>query len=432
MFKNFLQFFTRDIWSSRFTEISNMKLTTLRQIKIVIIAFRGFHKTRCYLRASALTYYTVLSIVPILALAFGISKGFGLENKLQNQIQERFQGHEAVVEKLITFSNNMLDKTNGGLIAGIGVAILLWSVIKLLSNVEHSFNTIWGVKKQRTIFRQFTDYLSITLICPILLIVSGSFTAKVASGMSGFNLPSYVDVAISTFLPYIMIWLVFAFIYMFIPNCKVKPQAALLPGIIAGTIFCVIQWGYVNFQVGVTRYNAIYGSFAALPLFLVWVQISWVVVLFGAEISFAYQNIKDFEYEENILNISNNLKLLLSIRIIHLIVKGFCNDETPYTSTALSHKIQIPIRLTRELLFELVQSNLLTEIKTDNDKTDAYQPAHTPEKISLFYVIETLNFNKDRDIHFDKSKELKVLEKCLDDFNRTLKNSPSNILLKNI
>ena len=427
-----IQLFTKDIWSSSFADVSSFNLKTIRQLKIIIIAFRGFRDSRCYLRASALTYYTVLSIVPILALVFGISKGFGLEHKLQEQIQLTFHGHEVVVEKLISFSSNMLDKTSGGLIAGIGIAILLWSVIKLLSNVEHSFNAIWGVKKQRTIFRQFTDYLSITLICPILLIVSGSFTAKIASGLSTFNLPSGVDVAVATFLPFIMIWLVFAFIYMFIPNCRVKPQAALFPGIIAGTIFYVVQWMYVNFQVGVTRYNAIYGSFAALPLFLIWVQISWVIVLLGAEISFAYQNIKDYEYEENLSNISNNLKMLFSIRIVHLIVKVFCDDKVPYTSLDISTKLQIPIRLTRELIFELVQSNVLSEIKTDSDRIDAYQPAHSPDKMSIFYVIEALNFNKDRKMNFLKSEELNILKKCLEDFNTTLKKSPSNRLLKDI
>ena len=432
MLKKSIQFLTKDIWSSQFIGISPMKVSTIRQIKIVIIAFRGFQRSKCYLRASALTYYTLLSIVPILALGFGISKGFGLESKLQEQIQDKFQGHEAVVEKLITFSSNMLDKTSGGLIAGIGVALLFWSVIKLLSNVEHSFNSIWGVKKQRTIFRQFTDYLSITLICPLLLIASGSFTAKVAAGVSSFNLPSYVDVFISTFLPYLMIWLVFAFIYMFIPNCKVKPISALLPGIIAGTIFCFIQWMYVNFQVGVTRYNAIYGSFAALPLFLIWVQISWVVVLMGAEIAFAYQNIRDYEYEENISNISNNLKLLLFLRITHMIVKAFCNDHKPYNATDISHILKIPIRLTKDLIFELVQANILSTVKTDNDRIEAFQPAHTPEKISVFFVMETLNYNKDRKIYFSKSDELGTIQKCLESFNQTLKSSPSNMLLKDI
>jgi membrane protein len=432
MFNKIIQFFCKDIWSSTFTVNSSFSLSTIRQIKIAIIALRGFHKTRCYLRASALTYYTVLSIVPMLALAFGISKGFGLENRLQEQIELRFSGHELIVEKLISFSNNMLDKTNGGLIAGVGVALLLWTVVKLLSNVEHSFNVIWGIKKQRTIFRQLTDYLSTTLICPILLIVSGSITAKVASGISSFHLSVYVDSFFAVFLPYIMIWIVFAFIYMFIPNCKVKPHAALLPGIVAGTIFCFVQWLYVNCQIGVTRYNAIYGSFAALPLFLIWVQVSWVIVLFGAEISFAYQNIKDYEYEENISNISNNLKMLFSIRITHLIVKAFCDDKPPYTANIVSDKLQIPIRLTRELIFNLVQSNVLSIVKSGGGRLDAYQPAHTPDKISIYYVIEALNLNKDREIHFSEEEDLKKIKKYINDFTTTLKESPSNKLLKDI
>ena len=428
-----IQFFTKDIWSSGNKENSNIRIHTIRQLKVIIVAWRGFRNNRCYLRASALTYYTVLSLVPILALIFGISKGFGLEDKLEDLIYTKFAGHEAVINKLVTFSDNLLGRTSGGLIAGIGVIILLWSVIRLMCNVEHSFNSIWGIKKQRTIFRQLTDYLSTALICPILLIISGSLTAKIAAKVASINyIPSTVDILFSSLIPYVMIWIVFAFIYLFIPNCRVKHTAAIIPGIIAGTIFSFTQWAYVNFQIGVTQYNAIYGSFAALPLFLVWVQISWVVVLFGAEISFAFQNINEHEYDENISNISHNQKKLLALRVCNLIIKRYCDCQKPCSLTDIARELQVSARLSKELVYELLEAGIISEIVSANGSENCFQPAYDPHKMTVYSVLEALNMSRERAIHFLKSSEVDELNSCLSGFQKLVKESSSNKLLKDI
>ncbi len=265
-----------DIWRVRARELPGKKSFLIRQIRIFLLAFRGFREDKCQLRASALTFYSLLSVVPILAMAFGVSKGFGMDKLLEERILERFQEQQEVASRLIAFATSFLENTKGGIIAGVGVALLFWTIVKVLGNIEQSFNDIWGVKQGRTLARKFTDYLSLMLIAPLLFIMSGSvtvlITSEVTAIMEKISILGAVGPLIFTLLkllPYMMIWLLFTVLYMMMPNTRVKFRSALFGGVIAGTIYQLVQWVYINFQIGVSSYGAIYGSFAALPLLLV-------------------------------------------------------------------------------------------------------------------------------------------------------------------
>ena len=433
MLKRLFEYITNDIWKIHTHELSGAKIRTIRQVKIILLSVRGFRADNCYLRASALTYYTMLAIVPILALAFGISKGFGLEENLQIMLYKNFDGQKQVIDKIVLFSNNLLDDTKGGVIAGVGIVILLWAVIKLLGHIEKAFNDIWGIKQNRNYIRKFTDYLSIVLVCPILLIVSGSLTvivttklAAVVHGSSSFQL------TLSSATQYIIIWLLFSFIYLFMPNCKVKIKYALVAGIIAGTVFILMEFIYIRFQIGVVRYNAIYGSFAAIPLFLLFIQIGWVIVLTGAEISFALQHIEEFEYDYTISNLSNKTKKILFLRITALIVKDFCKGSPAQTSVDISQRLKLPMKLTGELLYELVQAKVLAEVKNPDDLRSTYLPTCGTEKITLYHVIKSLNISEKKNLQIVRTKEIDTLDNSISEFNRLIENSPSNILLKDL
>ena len=433
MLKRLFEYITNDIWKIHTHELSGAKIRTIRQVKIILLSVRGFRADNCYLRASALTYYTMLAIVPILALAFGISKGFGLEENLQIMLYKNFDGQKEVIDKIVLFSNNLLDDTKGGVIAGVGIVILLWAVIKLLGHIEKAFNDIWGIKQNRNYIRKFTDYLSIVLVCPILLIVSGSLTvivttklAAVVHGSSSFQL------TLSSATQYIIIWLLFSFIYLFMPNCKVKIKYALVAGIIAGTVFILMEFIYIRFQIGVVRYNAIYGSFAAIPLFLLFIQIGWVIVLTGAEISFALQHIEEFEYDYTISNLSNKTKKILFLRITALIVKDFCKGSPAQTSVDISQRLKLPMKLTGELLYELVQAKVLAEVKNPDDLRSTYLPTCGTEKITLYHVIKSLNISEKKNLQIVRTKEIDTLDNSISEFNRLIENSPSNILLKDL
>jgi membrane protein len=439
MFAKWMQFIKIDIWRIRLKDHSRSKSFAIRIVRVIALAIRGFNENKCRFRASALTFYSLLSIVPIIALMFGIAKGFGLQKQVEEQLLAKMEGQKEVVAKVIDFSNAMLASTSGGVIAGIGVAFLFWTIISVLSNIENSFNDIWGVIKPRSFGRKFGDYLSIILVCPILLVISGSATIFVSSQVKlaaeeisllqnlgqAFWLPMKL-------LPYVTIWVVFTFIFVFMPNTKVRFKSALIGGVTAGTVFQIVQWVYINFQIGVAGYGAIYGSFAALPLFLLWLQTSWLIVLFGAEVSFAHQNVETYEFEPDCLSVSKSFKKLLSLLIVQRLVKKFCNGEKPTYATGLSHELEIPIRLVRQILYELSESAVLSEVRYSKDREFAYQPAIDIEKITIKFVIDQLERQGTYDIPVAKLSELDKLSNCLRQFGEVIEKSPANVLLKNL
>jgi membrane protein len=216
------------------------------------------------------------------------------------------------------------------------------------------------------------------------------------------------------------------------PNTKVKLKYGFLAGIVAGTLFQFAQWIYIHFQIGAAKYGAIYGSFAALPLFLLWLQISWLVVLFGAELSFAHQNVETYEFEQDCLSASYSFKKKLSLLITHLLIKNFCNAEPPLDAETISHTLEIPIRLVRQILFELVESGILSEVRKDNNKDVAYQPAIDAGKLTVKFVVESLERRGHSNIPVGKTEELDKLSNCLSTFAGDIEKSPANILLRDL
>ncbi|HDY67372.1 MAG: YihY/virulence factor BrkB family protein [Candidatus Scalindua sediminis] len=439
MISNIINFLKTDIWRIRLKDLPRKKSFFIKQLRIVLLALRGFNEHKCRLRASALTFYSLLSIVPIVALAFGIAKGFGSDKLLEKELLEKFPGQEEVLVQVVNFAHSLLEETKGGIIAGIGVAVLFWIVIKLLSNIERSFNDIWGIKKPRSIGRKLSDYVSIMLICPFLVIMSGSITVFITTQITHITerfaflgVFSPLIFFMLKLLPYCMIWGVFAFIYIFMPNTRVKFKSGLLAGMIAGTGYQVTQLAYIHFQVGVTQYNAIYGSFAALPLFLIWLQISWLIVLFGAEISFTIQNVDTYEYEPDCLRVSTSFKKLLSLQTSHLLIKNFSAGHIPLTAIQISHTLETPIRLVSQILYELVESGIASEIETEDHKEFAYQPARTINVLTIKYIIDALEQRGVDNIPVAQTKELKTLSETLQTFSYTIEKSPANRLLKDI
>ncbi len=439
MIPKILNFLKTDIWRIQLRKHSRRKSFLIKQLRIVLLALRGFNEDKCQLRASALTFYSLLSVVPVVAMAFGIAKGFGFEKLLEGQLLTRFPGQEDALLQIVNFANALLENTKGGMVAGIGVAVLFWTVIKVLGNIERSFNDIWGIKEQRTMGRKFSDYLSIMLLCPILIIMSSSATVFIATQVTLITekvalLGMFSPVIFFTLklLPYCVIWVLFSFIYVFMPNTKVDFKAGILGGIAAGTIYQLAQLGYINFQVGVAKYNAIYGSFAALPLFLIWLQLSWLIVLFGAEISFACQNVDTYEFEPDCLNVSSSFKRRLSLRTVNLLAKNFSGCNKPLTSSQISHILEIPIRLVRDILYELVESGIVSESNTHEYKERAYQPACDVANLTIKRVLDALDHNGTDALPVDESQELNKISDSLNSFSEIIDKSPANLTLKDI
>jgi membrane protein len=232
--------------------------------------------------------------------------------------------------------------------------------------------------------------------------------------------------------PYIMVWLLFTVVYLFMPNTSVKFSAGVVAGIVAGTLYQAVQLGYVMFQIGVSRYNAIYGSFAALPLFLIWLQVSWMIVLYGAELSFAYQNVDTYAFEPDCRSVSNAFKRLVALRLAHTIVERFLHGDQPLTANQLAANVELPIRLTRELLHELVAGGILCEVLPVNGGEPQYQPARDVHALTVASVVQALDARGDDTIPLADSTELEHLRASLDELGQSLRTSPGNKLLMDV
>jgi len=432
-------FIKQDIWRIRRTRLSPGKSFFLNLVRVLLLSVRGFDEDKCQLRASALTFYSLVSIVPIAAMAFGIAKGFGFEKILEEQLRNKLVGHEDILANVIQFSNALLANTKGGLIAGVGIAVLFWAVIKMLGQIEYSFNDIWGVKDRRTLGRMFSDYMSLMLVCPVILILSGGttvfITIQVNLIMEKFSILgsfSPLIIFLLKLLPYTLIGGLFTFLYIFMPNTRVKFSAALFGGIIAGVIFQIVQWIYITFQIGVVQYNAIYGSFAALPLFLAWLQLSWLIVLYGAELSFAYQNVDTYEFEPDALQASHRLRTLLSLQVTHHVIQNFAKGEKPLTAPEISHQLDIPIRFINDILFELGKSNILSKAEIEGSEEHGYQPARDINLLTINYVIEAMEKRGLDNIPFIHAPEFAALSAAAESFSKAIEKLPENKLLKNL
>ena len=435
-----IHFVTIDIWRIQQRDFSRLRWFLIRQLRILIVAVRGLAEDKIQLRASALTFNTLLSIVPLAAIIFGVAKGFGFEKALEGYLIEKLPMHEAVITRVIEFARRLLENARGGVIAGIGVVVLFWTVIRVLANIERSFNDIWGVQESRSLLRKISDYLSLMLIGPFLVILSSTVTIFISSQvrfiLSKIALLDILSPAISLglkFAPLVMMWILFTFIYVFMPNTRVKVWYGAVAGLIAALLFQVFQMAYINAQIVITKYNAIYGSFAALPLFLIWLQISWLIVLLGAELSFAGQNVETYEFEQTYQQVSHSFKRLLSLRIMHLLIQRFSHrDGGSSDETQIAHALGIPIRLARECLHELRAAGVISQVTFDDERLVAYQPARDPEGITVQYVIDALERQGIDDIPVAKTKELKKIAACLKDFHDLVARSPANMRLQDI
>jgi membrane protein len=434
-----IRFLRGDIWRIREKDLPRRKSILLRSLRVIVLSVRGISSERAGLRASALTFYSLLSVVPVAAMVFGIAKGFGFENSLEGLLMGSLEGQEEIVKKIVDFAHALLEDVKGGFIAGLGLLILFYTIIKILSNIENALNEIWGIKKPRSLSRKITDYLSVMLIGPVLFFMSSTLTVYISGSVrqiiEGTSVLRVVSPGISfllQFLPYISLWFLFSFVYIFIPNTKIKWSSGILGGIIAGSLYHIFQFFYISLQIGVAKYNAIYGGFAALPLFFIWMQTGWLIVLFGAEMAFAHQNVETYEFEQECLTVSHAFKKLLSLRILHLIVRDFWRGGKPYTSRQIAHDLEIPIRLVNEILFELVASGLASEVKTDEGRGIAYEPAKDPDMMTIKNVVDALEQHGSDDIPVAQTEELRQLSESLKTFSDLVEKAEANRKLKEI
>ena len=429
--KRIIHFLTVGIWRIDTNGVGFLRGWIYNVIKSFILTFRNIDTSKINTRASALTYNSLLAIIPLLAVLFAIARGFGLQNIVQSELFHYFAGQKDVLEKAMTFIDKSLEYAQSGIFLGIGVIMLLYTVINLISSIEDRFNSIWRIKKGRSYYRQFTDYFALILITPVFVVCNAGLSIFLNSSADNYLL----GLVISPFLkilPYLITVILFTFIYIYIPNTKVKFTSALFAGIIAGVAFQVFQEIYISGQIWISKYNAIYGSFAALPLLLLWMQLSWFIVLIGVELSFSYQNIKKFNFEKETHNISRRYKDFILLIISSLILKRFEKGEKPFTADELSVKYKIPTRLVSDSLFFLQEINIITETPSGDNLIPAYIPAIDINKITVSYLFHKIDSYGSEDFDIDINDEFIDEWDTILNIRKAIKYSGENIFVKDL
>ena len=414
--KAFLKFITEDIWRASTQDLSHKKRKGYTVLKVIALAVRRYEEDHLQRSASALTYSTFLSLIPLLAVLLGIAKGFGFENIVESQLFQYFPGQREIFSKILSFVNSYMEHTKDGVFLGIGVVMLLYAVFNLISTIENTFNMIWQIPQGRSYFRRITDYFSAFLLIPIFIVCSSGVSilfATTINTLSHYEVLAPVYEVLIAVIPLVVAIIAFTVLYMFMPNTKVQFKHALYAGIFAAIGFQAFQYLYINGQIWVSKYNAIYGSFALIPLLLLWVQLSWVICLIGAEIAYAGQNVQNFEFEADSKNISRRYFDFLILTISSIIIKQFEMGGKPYAAIDISNQYKIPIRLTNQIIYYLVELGVINEVK-DNDNSSNYQPAVDINQITVALLFDKIDRYGSENFKVDnKSKFLPEWEAIL-------------------
>ena len=403
----FLNYFSHEVWLVNTDAMHPLHAAMYRAMRVGSLTIRGFLRDRCLFRAQALTFITVLSIVPLLAFIFSVAKGLGAYSRLQLEIIGPFldnniglaagsaNGEEVAavglretLDKLLVF----VEDTDFGKIGLFGLAVLLYIIIKLLSAIEASFNDIWGVERPRSLPRKVSDYLSIVVVVPIVLLSATAVTTALKTGATSVQLQETLHIGpvvqeLLRMTSLFAAWFGFAFIYLFMPNTRVRLFSALLGGILGGGLWQLAQILHVQFQFGMSNYGAIYSGLAAFPIFLVWVNISWITVLVGAELAFAHQNEPAYRQiarsAEHDQSFRERVALRALIRLAQAFQSGAGSPEVP----DLAESMGVPERSLEEVLHVLRDEGVLA---VDAAAPRRYLFARDPDFLRVKEVIDAL------------------------------------------
>lgn len=426
-----ITFFTDTVFRKGAGEYRNpVARWAVRQYKLLFYTVQGLSSHGTMVRSAALTFYTLMSLVPVVALVFAVVKGFGLAEGLEQNLYEVLPQSPEVIDYVVGFAQKALARTQGGWVALVGVLTLFWAVIKVFGSIEDAFNNIWEVRSTRSAARKYGDYIAVVVVAPILWVISssmGNYAAEIL-GVAGSPALEVLSRAGSL----VVAWVMFTFIYVVLPSTKVRFTAALTAGVVAGTAFVLFQWGYVYLQRWMTSYNAIYGSFAALPLFLLWMQISWEILLLGGELSFAYQNVARFDEERESLLVSYDCRRKLMVGVMVLVSRAFRDGRGAVSFSEIRDRLDVPTRIMNNILYTLVQARMLNEIRTEGTEYDLeYAPARDISTLRVYDILSAVDshgFGRDT-IDMRSNRELRRCAEVVERLKDVTRASTENVLL---
>ncbi|MEW5736816.1 MAG: YihY/virulence factor BrkB family protein [Thermodesulfobacteriota bacterium] len=388
-------FFSQGIWLLDPRDYSRPRGVLLLALRVLVLMAGKFRTDGCMRHAKVLTYYTVMSIVPVLAMGLGLARGFGLDKLYQKELFHWFENQPEVANHLWEFSRNALDQSSNSLIFGAGVIILFWSVFSLLWNMESALNSIRGIPSTRPVPRMIVDYIFAGVVLPFLwLAASGAtvyavaYVRKLAEFVNGVPAVTPAVSMLVSLAPYGVIWVLLAFLYIFLPNGKVRFLPGFASAVLAGSLYVVFQWTYVRLQVGVVKANAVYGSFAAFPLLLIWVQISWAIVMAGAECCFALENASHYLPSSWFAQSQVSRDRTVALFAAHRAAIRFRDGLPPETAQETARALDLPLPAVSRALETLVRGGVLGRVVRPRSAHAAYAPAQDLSRLTLSRVSE--------------------------------------------
>ena len=389
---NITEFIRYEMWRRTATEFDNFfQRLGYATIRTIVIVIRGFSNKNLNDTAKSLTYSLIFAIVPILAMILAVAQGFGVESVIEEQLSRSFLGETGLVPTIMEMVQRYLETTQGGVFIGIGLLILLWAVYSFFQSVESTFNNIWNVKNSRSLVRQVTSYIAIVVLIPVLIVCSAGINLYIQSALEGYSffssLHEHVNSSGVQFIQFLICWMLFTYMYWSIPNTKVHFLPALIPGVLMGTLFQLLQMLSVYLIAMLSRTSIVYGAFATLPILMTMLQYASLLILIGAEMSYAIQNNEQFEYEHDLNRMSRRYKDFIMLYLLSVIIHRFEADEEPLTAHELAVRDKFPIRLVNQLLSRLEETGIVREVYVEGKEDKTFQPALDTHKISIGMVI---------------------------------------------
>ena len=396
LYRFMFRFIRRGLWQPTTGRVRSVLVGMTQRL---VVTTRLFVREDLYYRASALTYSSMFAVVPILAIVFAIAQGFGLGEYIESSIRDSIAAKPEIADVVVGFVKSYLTHTHSGIFLGFGLLVLLWSLLSLTGSIESVFNDIWQVKRKRPALRMITDYTAVFFLLPVFIIVSSGLSI-LAYTVADKIIPNVMilrpmAVEMVQMLPYVFVCGFFTALFAFMPNTKVSFRSAIMAGVPTGIAFQIVQTLYVHSQVWLTSYNTIYGSFAALPLFMLMCQISWTVCLYGATLSYVDQNIGNFYYGNDVINICRLDHDCICLQLTAAVCRRFAKSQTPFTAETLARDQKVHLRIVTEITDELAEAGVLMKVYMDEGE-QSFVPSCDINLITPAYVLTALDSNGDR------------------------------------
>lgn len=414
------------VWETPLANIQPKLRPILATLRIGHLIIRDLLEGQLTLRSMGLVYTTLLAMVPLLAVSFSVLKGFGVHNQLEpimlNLLAPLGDKGVEITRTIIGFVDNI----KVGVLGSLGLALLFYTVVSLIQKIERAFNYTWRVSDQRPLTQRFSNYLSVILIGPVLIFSAIGMTASVSNvavvkDVMDIEAVSVMFTFFSRLIPYLLIILAFTLIYLFVPNTKVKFRSALIGGIVSGILWETSGWVFASFIVNSTNYTAIYSAFATLIVFMIWLYLSWLILLVGGSIAFYHQHPEHRNLQSRILSLSNRMREKLSLLIMTLIGQHYYHNKPAWTMDALVKKTNVGVEAVGLLIENLIQAKLL--VKTEGE-SPGYLPARAPETIMVKDLLKSIRqAGESANLRIDNLPQVDVIDALYNEIEVSIDNS---------